>query len=359
MPKINSAAPKGLSVDLEFISRGTIYVPKSIVAIMSAFCRFASGNEYGIFLCSDINREDFSATVQDVWVLPDQSVSPAAIHFNEHREDISFNTICHRHPTGCNSFSSTDNEYINQDFDVSFIFQEHGVISDALINFQIAPLKFLRLVSDVVVFDDETHNVIPYKSLVPVYGGYKNPAVLPLSKTIDAEEEVAETKHVAAYPAYPVYASYFSRAMHIPLSDEDIKHMEEDGATEELFRKKVHMPAPIKYAPPKFAAENVSSYGKKARERLRLIREKYGLGGLKRQVTEMPGFNNLDPELDTLEDEHFENTFGRGPVCQEFPDFERDDIGNGPLSLEDEETDVVTHVERLMRKGVPADEGNV
>jgi len=131
----------------KFMSRGEIYVPLDIIGVMEAFSDFSSGQEYGLFLSSDLDLNNLTARVaSECWELPSQEVTGASIKFIDYRSDTEvFNSVVHRHPHGCRHFSGVDNEYVNKDFDVSFLFLQGGELPSGIINIKIAPNTFIRV----------------------------------------------------------------------------------------------------------------------------------------------------------------------------------------------------------------------
>lgn len=140
-----------LETPTKFFKRGTILVPMDIIGTMQAFCEFSHGQEYGLFLSADIDKENLTATIApEVWEMPKQKVTTASIAFDEYASDKEiYNAACHRHPTGCRSFSGTDWEYVNKDFDVSFIFIDGGQMPDGVITLKIGEDSFVHIPADV------------------------------------------------------------------------------------------------------------------------------------------------------------------------------------------------------------------
>jgi len=147
-----------LETATKFFKRGTILVPIDILGTMQAFCDFAHGNEYGLFLSADIDKDNLTATIApEVWEMPKQKVTSATIAFEEYATDKEiYNAACHRHPTGCRSFSGTDWEYVNKDFDVSFIFIDGGEMPDGVITLKIGEDSFVHIPADVKCAENVT-----------------------------------------------------------------------------------------------------------------------------------------------------------------------------------------------------------
>lgn len=145
-----------LQTNTKFYKRGTILVPLDILATMQAFCGYSKGQEYGIFLSAEIDKETLTATVASgVWEMPKQKVTGATIEFVDYASDKTiFNAAVHRHPSGCRNFSGTDWTYVNQDFDVSFIFLDGGETPDGVITIKLGEDSFLHIPADVRCIDN-------------------------------------------------------------------------------------------------------------------------------------------------------------------------------------------------------------
>jgi len=65
-------------------------------------------------------KDDIELTLADEFYIPKQIVSHSSIDYLP--DDYKFNCVIHRHPDGCNSFSSTDQSFINQNFELSILY---------------------------------------------------------------------------------------------------------------------------------------------------------------------------------------------------------------------------------------------
>jgi len=67
-----------------------------------------------------LEKDDIELTIAEEFYIPKQIVSHSSIDYLP--DDYKFNCVIHRHPDGCNSFSSTDQQYINQNFELSILY---------------------------------------------------------------------------------------------------------------------------------------------------------------------------------------------------------------------------------------------
>lgn len=98
------------------------FVPKKIEDIMEVLNDKFTGKEYSIFATTIFDERLGKLVVQEDYYIPKQIVSGASVDYKEDAPE-GFNTVIHKHPTGCRQFSSTDNTYINQNFDYSLLWE--------------------------------------------------------------------------------------------------------------------------------------------------------------------------------------------------------------------------------------------
>jgi len=161
-----------LSSEFNFISDMKIIVPESVHDLCKALHGAISNQsiEFGFFLKSIINIDAGEVVIYPVdlsvgtnFEVPKQRATVGTIAFDEEPSDASFNTVIHRHPAGCTSFSTTDMSSINEEFDVSLIFIPNSAtpFPDALVNYRINDDTFIR-------FRVSSKNVIIRKSVTAI-----------------------------------------------------------------------------------------------------------------------------------------------------------------------------------------------
>jgi len=104
------------------------YVPKYISNIMKALNKKFESTEFSIFGMIDFNKNENQFELDSVYYIPKQKVSGASVDYLEDAPE-GYNLVIHKHPRGCRSFSSTDNEYINQNFDYSLLWEGNKFVS--------------------------------------------------------------------------------------------------------------------------------------------------------------------------------------------------------------------------------------
>jgi hypothetical protein len=96
-----------------------IVIPEVIENLLNALNDKYSSVEFTILCKTEWNTEYKMFIMSDEYFIPKQSVS--ATHIDYEEDNVAFNTVIHKHPNGCHSFSGTDEEYINANFDFSIL----------------------------------------------------------------------------------------------------------------------------------------------------------------------------------------------------------------------------------------------
>lgn len=100
-------------------------IPRKILSIMLSIQRLMlsgmkQSTEFGVYLKGEFIQGVLY--VMEDYYFPRQTVSSTYIHFGEPEPDSSYNGVMHRHPDGCKSFSSVDEQSINRNYDFSLLF---------------------------------------------------------------------------------------------------------------------------------------------------------------------------------------------------------------------------------------------
>jgi len=105
-----------------------VIIPLKLLLVCNQIADRLSGEEFSILV--NLTEKDKVIGLSEEFHIPQQVVSNTSIDYIP--EDYSFNTVIHRHPDGMNSFSSTDKNFINQNFKLSILYTHkegfvHGV----------------------------------------------------------------------------------------------------------------------------------------------------------------------------------------------------------------------------------------
>jgi len=103
---------------LKILKRMQVVIPLKLLLVCNQIAEKVD-DEFSIV--SNINeKDDTELTLSEDFYIPKQIVSHSSIDYLP--DEYHFNTVIHRHPDGCNSFSSTDQNYINQNFELSILY---------------------------------------------------------------------------------------------------------------------------------------------------------------------------------------------------------------------------------------------
>jgi hypothetical protein len=145
---------------------GKVVIPQEIVGLLNDIHRNLPNKnvEFGIYCNSVLDLETFTVTIElNKSFIPKQIVSSVTIEFIEGKSFVGddFNTVIHRHPEGVNTFSNTDKESINKNWDVSILFIPPYKFPQAIINIDITPTSRLQIQASVEIApSEEDENLI-------------------------------------------------------------------------------------------------------------------------------------------------------------------------------------------------------
>lgn len=118
----------GWESGIKILDAVRVIIPLKLLLVCNQIADRLSGEEFSILV--NLNEKDKVIRLSEEFHIPQQVVSNASIDYIP--EDYNFNTVIHRHPDGMNSFSSTDKNFINQNFKLSILYTHkdgfvHGV----------------------------------------------------------------------------------------------------------------------------------------------------------------------------------------------------------------------------------------
>ena len=147
------------------------YIPDKIQDIMTSANSVLKGEEFSFFVKCNIDYEEQFIEVTEDWFYPTQVVTPASVEYKE--DNSEYNGVIHKHPGSLKTFSSTDDNYINQNFQVSILW----VVADGFCNGRIniptpagriqLPVRFVTQ-KDIEYLDDVV-SVVTEKTKKYVY----------------------------------------------------------------------------------------------------------------------------------------------------------------------------------------------
>jgi hypothetical protein len=105
--------------ELKPITSVPCFIPKKLQEIMATAEQLYPNFEYSFFFKCKLKNRGIEINPHK-WIFPKQAVTGVSIRYID--EHPGYNCCIHKHPKGINSFSSTDAQYINANFEVSLLY---------------------------------------------------------------------------------------------------------------------------------------------------------------------------------------------------------------------------------------------
>jgi len=152
------------------------YVPKFITNIMKSLERKYNTVEFSIFGIINYNKLHGFFELDETYYIPKQKVSAGSVDYLEDAPE-GYNMVIHKHPRGCRSFSSTDDTYINQNFDYSLLWESGKFVAGQMrFNTEFGmislPLSINEKEDDLPIIPGDQLKKIEEKQYSVVYGKY-------------------------------------------------------------------------------------------------------------------------------------------------------------------------------------------
>lgn len=118
MEKDKDKKPEAWESGLKILKRMQVVIPLKLLLVCNQIADKIE-DEFSI-VTNILEKDDTELTLSEEFYIPKQIVSHSSIDYLP--DEYHFNTVIHRHPDGCNGFSSTDQNYINQNFELSILY---------------------------------------------------------------------------------------------------------------------------------------------------------------------------------------------------------------------------------------------
>ena len=134
--------------ELNIISSIQVIIPVKLYLICNQIAGKVGNNEFSIV--TDIKEKDNqNILLGDSFYIPKQKVNPSNI---DYLPDVYNHSVCiHRHPDGCNGFSSTDKEFINQNFILSLLYTRRDGFVNGIYNMRLDDKTLIQLPVEIIV----------------------------------------------------------------------------------------------------------------------------------------------------------------------------------------------------------------
>ena len=169
----------GYNSTLMVIDTLYILVPFSVKALMYQMNQKHKTDEFSIFAKTEFDETENMFIMSDDVMIPEQKVSCAEVDYTPGDDDLSYNTVIHRHPSGCKRFSKTDTDFINRNFKFSLLWVDFS-FAYGLANIKITDGVFfsapIEIIEDIPEFklDPKIEAQMSKVTKVTPKHGYRN-----------------------------------------------------------------------------------------------------------------------------------------------------------------------------------------
>lgn len=142
-----------LDLGFNYTDKVKVWVPFHIFCVLENLAS-KMDDEYSIVLNAE--KVEGGYLLSEEYRIPKQEVSTASIAY---KEDCPEMCVIHRHPDGCNNFSGTDQEYINQNFALSLLYTVKDGVFKGQYNIKLDDNTFIRVPIQPVVVEPKLTEV--------------------------------------------------------------------------------------------------------------------------------------------------------------------------------------------------------
>jgi hypothetical protein len=116
---------------IKILKRMQVIIPLKLLLVCNQIADKVKEDEFSI-VTNIAEKDDIEITLAEEFYIPKQIVSHSSIDYQP--DEYKFNCVIHRHPDNLNSFSSTDQTYINQNFELSILYTKCDGFVNGLYN---------------------------------------------------------------------------------------------------------------------------------------------------------------------------------------------------------------------------------
>jgi len=150
-----------------------VVIPLKLLLICNQIADKVEGDEFSI-VTNIQEKDDINIKLSDEFYIPKQQISHSNIEYLP--DDYKYNCVIHRHPDGCNSFSNTDQEYINQNFELSILYTKRDGFVNGLYNLRHENGYLIQIPVDIFVdYNIDEIDISNIQKPVPLVVFHKKP----------------------------------------------------------------------------------------------------------------------------------------------------------------------------------------
>ncbi|MFZ1320769.1 MAG: hypothetical protein WAT71_04360 [Ignavibacteria bacterium] len=152
---------KSWESDLIVIEKMKVVVPLKLLLVCNSIASMLDGEEFSIV--TNIKKKTSDTIIlSEEYYIPKQKVTSGSIDYLP--DEYSHSVVIHRHPNGLNTFSRTDHEFINQNFELSLLYTAEESFVNGLYNLKhedaIIPIP-VKAIIDSGIEDIDISNIEP------------------------------------------------------------------------------------------------------------------------------------------------------------------------------------------------------
>jgi hypothetical protein len=125
-----------------------VVVPLRLLLVCNQIAGRSRGDEFSV-VTNILEKKDTSLTLSEEFYIPKQVVAGTSIDYQP--DEYLYNCVIHRHPDGCNSFSATDQSFINQNFDLSLLYTKQDGFVHGLYNLRYENDYIIQLPVEILI----------------------------------------------------------------------------------------------------------------------------------------------------------------------------------------------------------------
>ena len=149
--------------DLKVIERMRVIIPLRLLLVCNSIAAKLDGEEFSI-VTNIFKRSSDTIILSEDYYIPKQRVTAGSIDYLPDMYEHS--VVIHRHPNGLNTFSRTDQDFINQNFELSLLYTAEEYFVNGIYNYKLEDAIIPIAVKPVIDYGLEE---IDMKNIEPVY----------------------------------------------------------------------------------------------------------------------------------------------------------------------------------------------
>ena len=119
---------------IKILDKMDVIIPAKLLFVFDKISSMVHADEFSI-VTNIKEKDDNTIILSEEYYIPKQKVANTSIEYLP--DEYSFNTVIHRHPNGMNNFSSTDINYINQNFELSILYTTEDKFVNGVYNLKL------------------------------------------------------------------------------------------------------------------------------------------------------------------------------------------------------------------------------